>query len=70
MMKDVLKFTKVTDGTAVVEVSTNTDYPEELKEIVYSGLSQLRDNSPDAYNLIMGAMVELFIEDFGEHKGW
>lgn len=69
-MIEVLKFTKVTDGNATVEVSTNMDYPEELKEIVYSGLSQLRDHSPDAYNLIMGAMVELFIEDFGEHKGW
>ena len=44
--------------------------PEELKEIVYSGLSQLRDHSPDVYNLIMGAMLELFIEDFAEHKGW
>lgn len=69
-MIEVLKFTKVTDGSAVVEVSTNMDCPEELKEIVYSGLSQLRDHSPDVYNLIMGAMVELFIEDFGEHKGW
>ena len=69
-MIDVLKFKKVTDGIAIVEVSTNMDCPEELKEIVYSGLSQLREHSSDVYNLIMSAMVELFIEDFGEHKGW
>ena len=67
-MKDVLKFTKISNGQAYVEVDGTNVTPDELSEIVYNGMFILRELDETNYKAIMSALVELFVEDMIDNK--
>lgn len=67
-MIDVLKFTKLSNGQGVVEVDGTNVTPDELSEIVYNGMSILRELDETNYKAIMSALIELFVEDMIDNK--